>query len=316
MSCSIGVAIFPTDGESTENMLQSADTAMYHAKSESGFSYQFFSSSMNESAVRRLQVESLIRQALKNDWFEVYYQPKINVKTREIAGMEALVRLIHPELGMISPNEFIPIAEDTGLVIAIGEKVLDKACYATQQWRKSGLFNGRVAVNLAAKQFTQTNLLERIDHILECTQLPIANLEFEITEGTVIEDPEMAITTMKKLTDKGIHLALDDFGTGYSSLSYLKRFPIHTLKIDKAFIDDLSLENGERHMVASIISIAHNMGLTVVAEGVEEEKQVEMLEDLNCEVIQGFYFSRPLSEADFTSFLLKESVRTNISIEN
>lgn len=307
MSSSIGVAIYPNDGESTETMLQSSDTAMYHAKSEPGFSYQFFSSSMNDSAVRRLQVESMIRQALKNDWFEVYYQPKIDVKTRKIAGMEALVRLIHPELGMISPNEFIPIAEDTGLVIAIGEKVLDKACYATQQWRKSGLFNGRVAVNLAAKQFTQSNLLERVEHILECTQLPIANLEFEITEGTVIEEPEKAIETMKQLTDKGIHLALDDFGTGYSSLSYLKRFPIHTLKIDKAFIDDLSVENGERHMVASIISIAHNMGLSVVAEGVEHEEQVALLSDLHCETIQGFYFSRPLSEIDFTSFLLKQS---------
>jgi len=306
MSSSIGVAIYPTDGKNTENMLQSSDTAMYHAKAESGFSYQFFSASMNESAVRRLQVESMIRQALKNDWFEVYYQPKIDVKTRKVFGMEALVRLIHPELGMISPNEFIPIAEDTGLVIAIGEKVLDKACYATQQWRRSGLFNGRVAVNLAAKQFTQANLLERVDHILECTQLPIANLEFEITEGTVIEDPETAIATMKKLTDKGIHLALDDFGTGYSSLSYLKRFPIHTLKIDKAFIDDLAHEQGERHMVASIISIAHNMGLSVVAEGVESVEQVNLLNDLNCEVIQGFYFSRPLSEADFTSFLLRE----------
>lgn len=316
MSCSIGVAIYPNDGASTENMLQSSDTAMYHAKSESGFSYQFFSSSMNDSAVRRLQVESLIRQALKNDWFEVFYQPKIDVKTRKIAGMEALVRLIHPELGMISPNEFIPIAEDTGLVIAIGEKVLDKACYATQQWRKSGLFNGRVAVNLAAKQFTQTNLLERVDHILECTQLPIANLEFEITEGTVIEDPEMAIKTMKQLTDKGIHLALDDFGTGYSSLSYLKRFPIHTLKIDKAFVDDLANEKGERHMVASIISIAHNMGLNVVAEGVEDEEQVSLLSDLHCEMIQGFYFSRPLSEADFTSFLLKESQHYKKVLEN
>jgi len=316
LSCSIGVAIYPNDGKSTENMLQSSDTAMYHAKSESGFSYQFFSSSMNDSAVRRLQVESLIRQALKNDWFEVHYQPKIDVKTQNIAGMEALVRLSHPQLGMISPNEFIPIAEDTGLVIAIGEKVLDKACYATQQWRKSGLFNGRVAVNLAAKQFSQNDLLERIDHILECTQLPIANLELEITEGTVIEDPEMAIKTMKQLTDKGIHLALDDFGTGYSSLSYLKRFPIHTLKIDKAFIDDLTMEQGERHMVASIISIAHNMGLDVVAEGVENEKQVDLLSDLHCETIQGYFFSRPLSESDFTSLLLRESQKKTHLVES
>jgi diguanylate cyclase (GGDEF)-like protein/PAS domain S-box-containing protein len=307
MSCSVGVAIYPNDGETTENMLQSADTAMYHAKSEHGFSYQFFNSSMNESAVRRLQVESLIRQALKNDWFEVYYQPKIDLKTESLMGMEALVRLAHPEHGMISPSEFIPIAEDTGLIIAIGEKVLDKACYAAQQWRKSGLFNGRVAVNLAAKQFSQEDLMQRIEHILECTQLPLANLELEITESTVIENPELAITTMQTLSNKGIHLALDDFGTGYSSLSYLKRFPIHTLKIDKAFIDDLSDEHNERDMVASIISIAHNMGLSVVAEGVEDKSQLEALKLLNCETIQGFYFSRPLSEQDFTSYLLTKN---------
>lgn len=313
MNCSIGVAIYPNDGETTENMLQSADTAMYHAKSESGFSYQLFDSSMNESAVRRLQIEGMIRQALKNDWFEVYYQPKIDLKTESVMGMEALVRLVHPELGMISPSEFIPIAEDTGLVIAIGEKVLDKACYATQQWRKNGLFNGRVAVNLAAKQFSQEDLLQRIDHILECTQLPLANLELEITEGTVIEDPELAITTMQSLVDKGIHLALDDFGTGYSSLSYLRRFPIHTLKIDKAFIDDLGSEKEERQMVASIISIAHNMDVSVVAEGVEEEEQIAALKQLNCETIQGYFYSRPLSEQDFTSYLLKNQKNTKYS---
>ena len=191
------------------------------------------------------------------------------------------------------------------LIIAIGEKVLSKACYATQQWRKNGLFKGRLAVNLAAKQFTQTDLLQRIEHILECAQLPFTNLELEITESTVIEDPELAIKTMQTLTSKGIHLALDDFGTGYSSLSYLKRFPINTLKIDKAFIDDLNSERNERHMVASIISIAHNMNLSVVAEGVEEEVQLSILKDLNCETIQGYFYSKPLSENDFTSYLMK-----------
>ncbi|NRA84347.1 MAG: EAL domain-containing protein, partial [Gammaproteobacteria bacterium] len=309
MSCSVGIGIFPTDGRSTENMLQSADTAMYHAKSDSGFSYKFYSASMNESAVRRLQIESLIREALKNDWFEVYYQPKYSAATGLLTGMEALVRLIHPEKGMISPNEFIPVAEDTGLVIEIGEIVLRKACYVTQLWRRSGLFNGRVAVNLAARQFAQTDLVKRISHILDCTQLPVSNLELEITEGTVIEDPEMAIVTMQSLTDLGISLALDDFGTGYSSLSYLKRFPIHTLKIDKAFIDDLIIEQGERHMVASIISIAHNMGLSVVAEGVETKEQLEILKQLSCETIQGFLFSRPLSESDFLALLLRQESR-------
>ena len=310
MSCSVGVAQFPTDGKSTENMLQSADTAMYHAKSDSGFSYKFYSASMNESAIRRLKIEGLIRQALKNDWFEVYYQPKYNTLSGQIMGMEALVRLIHPELGMISPNEFIPVAEDTGLVIEIGEIVLRKACFATQQWRKSGLFNGRVAVNLAAKQFAQVDLVQRITRILEYTQLPVANLELEITESTVIENPELAIMTMQSLTDIGISLALDDFGTGYSSLSYLKRFPIHTLKIDKAFIDDLTIEHGERHMVASIISIAHNMGLSVVAEGVEKEEQLHILKQLSCETIQGYIFSRPLSEKCFLTLLEQQLIKT------
>ena len=202
------------------------------------------------------------------------------------------------------------MAEDTGLVIEIGEIVLRKACFATQQWRKSGLFNGRVAVNLAAKQFAQVDLVQRITRILEYTQLPVANLELEITESTVIENPELAIMTMQSLTDIGISLALDDFGTGYSSLSYLKRFPIHTLKIDKAFIDDLTIEHGERHMVASIISIAHNMGLSVVAEGVEKEEQLHILKQLSCETIQGYIFSRPLSEKCFLTLLEQQLIKT------
>ena len=310
IGCSVGIASYPEDGTSAEALLQNADTAMYHAKNKGGQGYQFYSQSMNADAVRRLHVETLIRQGLKDDLFEVFYQPKIHLASGELTGMEALVRLNHPEHGMISPIEFIPLAEDTGLIIEIGEIVLRKACFAAQHWRQLGIFSGRVAVNLASKQFALKDLRTRIQNVLQLTQLPAQHLELEITEGTVIDKPELAIGTMQVLSDMGIHLALDDFGTGYSSLSYLKRFPIHTLKIDKAFIDDLAGEDKGRNMVASILSIAQNMDLSVVAEGVETASQVSILKQLQCEDVQGYFFSKPLPEAEFEMLLKSERFKT------
>ena len=221
--------------------------------------------------------------------------------------MEALVRLNHPEHGLISPNDFIPLAEENGLIIDIGELVLKKACFAAQQWRIQGLFNGRVAVNLSSKQFTLPDLQQRITSILRLTQLPAINLELEITEGTVIHDPETAINVMQQLNKMGVSLALDDFGTGYSSLSYLKRFPIHTLKIDKAFIDDIDKSDKDLKMVDSIITMAHNMGLSVVAEGVEHSSQLSILKALKCEFIQGYIYDKPLPLAQYTQKLKNEN---------
>ncbi|MCG7552902.1 EAL domain-containing protein [Pseudoalteromonas piscicida] len=301
ITSSVGIVLCPEDGKSPESLLKNADTAMYHAK-QKGNHYLFFNDSMNEQAVKRLQIENLMRYGLKEDHFVVYYQPKMNIKTGELVGMEALVRFITPKKGVISPGVFIPIAEETGQIIEIGEVVLDKACRDVKRWIDKGLFNGRVAVNLSAKQFSLPDLTTRIDIILQKNQLPSYFLELEITEGTVMDDPKEAISIMRSLSARGIHLAMDDFGTGYSSLAYLKQFPLNTLKVDKAFIDDMGNERG-RNMVDSIVTIAHNLDLHVVAEGVENEEQLNILEQLNCQTVQGYYYSKPLSSNEFEQFL-------------
>ncbi|WP_144200609.1 EAL domain-containing protein [Shewanella sp. KCT] len=304
---SIGIVLYPEDDQNEQALLRKADIAMYHAKSAGGNRYQFYSESLNRNAIRQLEVENLIREGLRDDLFEVYYQPKIDLRTSKMAGMEALVRLNHPEHGLIPPGDFIPLAEENGLIVEIGEVVLRKACFAAQNWRRQNLFNGRVAVNLSSQQFALPDLQQRIESILRLTQLPAANLELEITEGTVIKQPEKAIKVMMQLSKMGVSLALDDFGTGYSSLSYLKRFPIDTLKIDKAFVDDIDKSDRDLKMVDSIITIAHNMGLSVVGEGVEEASQLSILKALKCEEIQGFIYSKAVNETSFTELLKQES---------
>ncbi|GLP96591.1 diguanylate cyclase [Paraferrimonas sedimenticola] len=303
VGASIGIVRYPEDAESEQSLLRKADMAMYFAKSKGGAHYKFYSESLNKNATRVLEIETLIRDSLKNDYFEVYYQPKINLSSGNVSGMEALVRINHPQKGFVSPGEFIPLAEENGLIIEIGEVVLKKSCFAAKEWLEKGLLKGRVAVNLSSKQFELPDLRERISNILKLTELPPQLLELEITEGTVIEDPEKAIDVMRTLSDLGINLALDDFGTGYSSLSYLKKFPIDTLKIDKAFIDDIDSSERDLKMVDSIITIAHNMGLKVVGEGVEQSSQRNILKALKCEEMQGFLFSKPLPEKEFESLL-------------
>lgn len=313
---SIGIVLYPEDDQNEQALLRKADIAMYHAKSGGGNRYQFYSESINRNAIRQLEVENLIREGLRDDLFEVYYQPKIALKTGRMAGMEALVRLNHPEHGLIPPSEFIPLAEENGLIVDIGDLVMRKACFATQKWRSLGLFNGRVAVNLSSYQFALPDLQQRIESILRLTQLPAANLELEITEGTVIKQPEKAIKVMQQLSKMGVSLALDDFGTGYSSLSYLKRFPIHTLKIDKAFVDDIDKSDRDLKMVDSIITIAHNMGLSVVGEGVEDASQLSILKALKCEEIQGFLFSKAVTETQFSELLEKNFIEPDIVQKN
>ncbi|MCK8126865.1 GGDEF domain-containing protein [Pseudoalteromonas sp. S1610] len=312
ITSSVGIVLFPEDGNTPEILLKNADTAMYHAKKK-GNSYLFFNDTMNRQAVKRLQIENLMRFGLKEDHFEVYYQPKMNIRTGKLAGMEALVRFITPKKGVISPGVFIPIAEETGQIIEIGEVVLNKACRDVKQWLDAGLFNARVAVNLSAKQFSLPDLTSRIDVILQKNELPSYFLELEITEGTVMDDPQEAIAIMRSLSARGIHLAMDDFGTGYSSLAYLKQFPLNTLKIDKAFIDDMKTERG-RNMVDSIVTIAHNLDLHVVAEGVEQASQISILEELNCETLQGYYYSKPLSKDEFTAFLKQQQSQSKLSL--
>ncbi|MCW8093042.1 EAL domain-containing protein [Alteromonas sp. ASW11-130] len=306
LGASIGIAFYPDDGNTPQEILKNADTAMYFAKNNGGNSYQFFSGEMNQNAVRQLQIENLIRQGIKDDLFTVYYQPKVDITTGKLVSMEALVRFEHPHKGIVSPGQFIPLAEQTGQIIDIGEIVLRKAIADTKRWVTAGIFSGRVAVNISAKQFELPDLDDRINRVLNEIGLSPLHLECEITEGTLMENPDQGLEMMERLRERGIHLALDDFGTGYSSLAYLKRFPLNTLKIDKAFIDDIAESSVDRHMAAAIINIAHNLGLKVVAEGVEEEKQLTILRRYECEMIQGYLYSKPLNAERFEK-LLKEN---------
>ncbi|SHI08810.1 EAL domain-containing protein [Ferrimonas marina] len=303
---SVGIANYPEDDQDRQALIRKAELAMYHAKSQGGQRYQFYNEGLNKAAISRMNMESLIRQALKENWFEVYYQPKVDTHSEQIIGAEALVRLVHPEKGCISPAQFIPLAEESSLIIEIGEVVLRQACFAAQTWREAGLFNGRIAVNLSSKQFMLPDLGPRIASILNVTQLPAKHLELELTEGTVIQNPDEAIQTMGELQKLGISLALDDFGTGYSSLSYLRQYPLDTLKIDKSFIDDLNRTRSGKMMVSSIVTIAKNLDLHVVAEGVEEKEQAKTLSELRCDCIQGYLYSKPLPEAEFERLLLRE----------
>ncbi|MFT5841051.1 MAG: diguanylate cyclase (GGDEF)-like protein/PAS domain S-box-containing protein, partial [Flavobacteriales bacterium] len=306
LGASLGIAFFPEDGNNPQELLKNADTAMYFAKNAGGNKYQFFSGEMNQNAVRQLQIENLIRHGLKEDLFTVFYQPKVDIASGKLINMEALVRYEHPEKGIVSPAQFIPLAEQTGQVIDIDEVVLRKACEDTKRWVDAGLFTGRVAVNISARQFELPNLDELIMSTLQKVGLSALHLECEITEGTLMQNPENALRMMQRLRERGIHLALDDFGTGYSSLAYLKRFPINTLKIDKAFIDDIATSAEDRHMTQAIITLAHNLGLKVVAEGVEHEDQLSILRRYKCEMLQGYLYSKPLSAVRFER-LLKEN---------
>lgn len=303
LGCSIGIAFYPTDGSSSQELLKNADTAMYYAKNNGGNHYQFFSDSMNKDAVRQVQIENLIRRGLKDDLFTVFYQPKIEIATGKLVGMEALVRFQHPEKGLVPPNQFIDLAERTGQICEIGEMVLLKACEDTQRWVEKGLFEGRVAVNISAKQFEQLDLDQIIARTLRNTRLNAHHLECEITESTLMQQPEHALKLMVLLREQGVHLALDDFGTGYSSLAYLKQFPLNTLKIDKAFIDDIVSSLTDQQMLSSIINIAHNLGLNVVAEGVETEEQLSILHRFKCEMLQGYLYSKPLNAERFEKLL-------------
>lgn len=277
---------------------------MYHAK-EKGNRYLFFNKEMNKQAVKRLQVENLIRQGLKEDYFHVYYQPKMSFSTGKLVGMEALVRFISPSGTLVSPATFIPIAEETGQIVDIGEVVLRKSCADMKRWIDSGLISGRVAVNLSARQFNLPNLIQRIESILRDTGLSPNNLELEITEGTVMDDPQHAIEIMHELRALGIQLAMDDFGTGYSSLSYLRKFPLNTLKIDKAFVDDANSTVGKA-MIDTIITIARNLSLSTVAEGVETHVQEEFMASMGCDVLQGYLYSKPLSSKELAHFAARQ----------
>jgi len=303
ITCSIGIASYPKDGEDRQTLLKNADAAMYRAKELGRNNAQHYAAEMNVKAMERLVLENGLYHALARNEFLLHYQPQVDLRTGEIAGMEALVRWQHPELGLVSPAMFIPVAEDSGLIVSIGEWVLRTACAQNKAWQLAGFKPISVAVNLSARQFRQPDLAEMVAGILRETGLDPACLELELTESLVMQDVEKTISTLGKLKAMGIKLSVDDFGTGYSSLSYLKRFPIDTLKIDQSFVRDITTDPDDAAIAKTIISMAHDMQLRVIAEGVETEAQKSFLQQRHCDEMQGYFFSRPVPAEAFETLL-------------
>lgn len=305
VTVSIGISIFPTDGEDVEVLLKNAEAAMNRAKELGINNYQHYMPTMNARAFEQLTLEHNLRKALKKDQFLVYYQPQIDMRTQKIIGAEALVRWQHPELGMISPAQFIPIAEETGLILPLGEWVLRTACQQAKNWYDQLGTRFIISVNLSTRQFQQQDLVSTVDRSLQDTKLPPELLELEITETLGMKNPELTLKTLHELKSMGIHIAIDDFGTGYSSLSYLKRFPIDTLKIDRSFVSDINGDSNDGAIVVAVIALAHSLKLKVIAEGVETSEQADYLLDHGCERIQGYIFSPPVPAQDFESIIKK-----------
>ncbi len=298
---SIGVSIFPEDGEDTDELLKHADIAMYKAKEAGKNNCQFYTKGMNATAVNYLLLENDLRRALELNQFTLHYQPQIDLKTGELMGVEALVRWQHPERGLVSPAHFIPLAEETGLIVPIGEWVLREACRQQKAWLDAGKRVGKIAVNLSPRQFRQKNFPGKVETILRETRLAPEYLELEITESCAMEHAGETINQLNQLNQMGMFLAIDDFGTGYSSLAYLQRFPIQKLKIDRSFVNDIHDDMNDAAITKTIIGLAHSMQLRVVAEGVETEHQAEWLRQRGCDQAQGFLYAKPMSPKQFES---------------
>jgi len=304
-TASLGISISPNDGNDVETLLKHADTAMYHAKENGRNNYQFFTKAMTVAAADRMDLERGLREALIGAQFELHYQPKVCTHNSHVCGVEALVRWRHPERGLIFPLTFIPLAEETGLIEALGEWVLEEACRQLATWRAEGIKAMSVAVNLSAYQLRSPTLVERVGAIMLKHGIEEGELELEVTESAAMDNPEMAIGQLSALRRLGIRLAIDDFGTGYSSLAYLKLLPIQALKVDRTFVKDIESDANDAAICAATIALAHNLGLEVVAEGVETEAQREFLAEHKCDYLQGYLFSKPLPAAEATMFLME-----------
>jgi diguanylate cyclase (GGDEF)-like protein/PAS domain S-box-containing protein len=302
-SPSIGISIFPDDGSDGDTVLKNADTAMYHAKSAGRNNYQFYAGEMNKTASERLDIERKLRHAISRNELSLCYQPQFSAVGSQPTGVEALVRWHHPTDGMISPMRFIPIAEETGLIVEIGEWVLRTACHEMRNWIEAGLEPIRVAVNISARQLRRRDFCEVVAGCLAESGLPSELLELEITESAVMENPKEAISILESIGRMGVTLAIDDFGTGYSSLAYLKLFPIDHLKIDRSFVADIEFDLNDRAIAFGTIALAHSLGLNVIAEGVETEDQLDLLRSNGCDEVQGYLFSKPLTSSAAFAFL-------------
>jgi predicted signal transduction protein with EAL and GGDEF domain len=306
VSCSIGISLYPQDDTNVSNLLKYADTAMYKAKDDGRNNYQFYSADMSELAFERVVMEASLRQALEKNEFIVYYQPQIDAGNGKLIGMEALIRWQHPKMGMVSPAKFIPLAEETGMIVDIDRWVMRIAMKQMAIWHAEGLNPGVLALNLAMKQIQSRDFVEVLKYNMAVNDFKAEWLELEVTEGQVMVRPDDAIIRLKEINDLGIGIAIDDFGTGYSSLSYLKRLPINKLKIDQSFVQDIPGDEEDVAIVKAIIALAQSLNLDLLAEGVETEAQKEFLIKNGCSNIQGYYYSRPVPAEEIRSMFLNK----------
>jgi diguanylate cyclase (GGDEF)-like protein len=304
-STSIGIGIYPDDGETAEELLNNADLAMYYAKRGGGNGYRYFTTKMSETALRRLNLESHLRKAIEHDELKLHYQPQLDIVTGQFSSLEALIRWDCQELGWLSPVEFIPLAEETGLIISIGEWVLREACRQAKNWLDQGIPLSHMAVNVSAIQFLHKGFSSLVATILAETGLEPNMLELELTESVLINDEEIVLAVLRSLKQVGVLLAIDDFGTGYSSLSRLKNFPIDRLKIDQAFVSNLEQNSENAAIVVAVIAMAKGMNMKVIAEGVETTGQLDFLTNKRCNEAQGYFLSKPLPPAQVEEFLMK-----------
>jgi diguanylate cyclase (GGDEF)-like protein/PAS domain S-box-containing protein len=309
VTTSIGISIYPDDGEDAPALLRNADTAMYHAKESGRNNFQFFTAAMNTAVQERVGIENDLRDALENDEFRVFYQPQVDSRTGDVTGMEALIRWQHPQHGMVPPDRFIPVAEETGMIVGIGRWVLLEACRQAKRWHDAGWML-RIGVNLSARQFQRADLHAQVLEVLDETGLPPSFLELELTESMLMADPEAASHLLQQLAGLGIRLAIDDFGTGYSSLAYLKRFPVSRLKIDRSFVRDLSSDNNDAAIVNAVVAMASSLQMEVIAEGVETEEQLRYLSQQGCHNVQGYYFSRPRPASELADIRFDVPIQT------
>jgi EAL domain-containing protein (putative c-di-GMP-specific phosphodiesterase class I) len=312
VTASLGITLYPFDDRGAHDLLRNADVAMYRAKESGKNNYQFYVAEMTTTVSERLTLENDLRSALERGEFSLNYQPIADCRSGTIVGMEALLRWKHPERGMISPALFIPLAEETGYIIPIGEWVLRTACEQCRRWQKTGFPSLYVAVNLSSRQFHQQDLTASIHRVLQETGLDPTRLGLEITEGLIMQQAETSVNTLRELKAMGIRISIDDFGTGYSSLSYLKRFPIDVLKIDQSFVRDIPKDEDDAAIASTIITMAHSLGLKVVAEGVETLDQLKFMRQHGCDAMQGYYLSRPLPPEQFADFL-KSGTRLDVA---
>ncbi len=303
VTASIGVSIYPNDESKTEELIKKSDIAMYQAKANGRNNCQFYNSEMDMHAQRRLVLETGLRKALDNDEFFILYQPKVALQDNKVTALEALIRWQHPTLGLVPPNDFISLAEESGLIVPLGEWVLRQVCLQTLEWLKQDLPPVRIAVNLSGFQLERKNFVERVKNILEETGITGDSLEFEITETVIMQNPDFAVEILNQLREMGIHISIDDFGTGYSSLAHLKRFSVNSLKIDKSFVDEVDMNNTDAAIATAIIAMGKSLNLSIIAEGVETEGQRAFLQKEQCHEMQGFLFSEPLPADKITTLL-------------